>query len=62
MGDGIGYTYDGKKNFGMSFYHSGCLKYFFTPFKLYFNAFGGTMVSFASFGGSSHFVVVVVSF
>ena len=31
MGDGIGYTYDGKKNLGMSFYRSGCLRYFFTP-------------------------------
>ena len=38
------------------------LKYFFTTFKLYFDAFGGTVVSFACFGGASHFVVVVVSF
>lgn len=63
MGDGIGYTYDGKKNFGTSFYRSGqLLKVFLHSFKLYFDAFGGTVVSFACFGGPSHFVVVVVSF
>ena len=38
------------------------LEVFLHSFKLYFDAFGGTVVSFACFGGPSHFVVVVVSF